>query len=501
MSLELNKAEKGTTRIRNDVEHIYKNILETRFGWLKHVDVKGHIGTKISVGKFDAANIVDDSYHTIGEYNKIHLAHPKAIGSNYTDMLLDISEKKFEKVFGWASSVKKSRVNFMRHTLYHETGHAYRALPNSIKPLDHFIYQVLNPDTLTPYNVTHSLNRNIRPTKVQIREAQKIQRQYSTLDIGSWEDDMGWYKQDVDANESRKIIRTKVAERRISKIRERTSKLNFLGKSRIDEREPWIIWKSELLKHVGYRKIHEEKMADSFAMKHLANPNKPLAHLTAMERRIGITTGAKQIPTWESGWFHGTAKIFGDFSGTAKKSSGTLERSGAIYLTRSTNFANQYTKMDLHGGDLEKIHAEGLRPHVRPVEVKVNNTWDYMNPTHRGQIYDSVLGANIKKWGHAQPVNDIEKTTKMMLEHGSYKHIEPFFDKIISQGFDSIRFTEGGAENMAVFGNSNIRSKFRAAETAANVASNAVGSVKGKGIGNCLSKTYNTLKNVMRHAR
>ena len=228
-------------------------------------------------------------------------------------------------------------------------------------------------------------------------------------------------------------------------------------------------------------------------------PRRPLSHISAIEKGINRSTGAKQLPTLESGWFHGTPKVFGEFKSHAEKTSGTLENTGAIYLTKNTEFANMYTKA--FDFTTDELHASGLRPNVRPVDVKINKVWDYKNQAHKDELYNRALGANIQKWGHTTPINDIEDMTKKLLDKGSWRTIEPHFEHLKTQGYDAIKFTEGASENMAVFNAGSIRSKFSAAEDAATITTRAVGSVGKRGIGKEAGRAFDILSKSLRRIK
>ena len=159
---------------------------------------------------------------------------------------------------------------------------------------------------------------------------------------------------------------------------------------------------------------------------------------------------------WESGWYHGTTRAFDEFSYKANKSSGTIEKSGAIFFTKDINFANDYTK--INDFTLEELAERGLRPNVRPVDISYNKAWDHRNPEHRELIKSSVY--NRKFANSTVPKEEAERMTNMMLEHGSWRWIEPEMENIKSMGFDAIKLTEQGKENIALFNDSQIRSKF-----------------------------------------
>jgi hypothetical protein len=177
-----------------------------------------------------------------------------------------------------------------------------------------------------------------------------------------------------------------------------------------------------------------------------------------IKQQTNVSDSAISSNGWEEGWYHGTPKAFGEFSPNAPKTSGTIEKSGAMFFTGDTGFANDYTKInDL---SLEELNSKGLRPNVRPVDLQYKNAWDHKNPKHRELIFDKILKEKYGASSHIDP-EEAKKMTNMMLEHGSWRTIEPQFEHIKSLGFDAIKFTEQGKPNIALFNPENVRSVFQ----------------------------------------
>jgi hypothetical protein len=147
-------------------------------------------------------------------------------------------------------------------------------------------------------------------------------------------------------------------------------------------------------------------------------------------------------------WFHGTNKVFDEFSASTVRKGNVATNANVMFFTKSSNFANQYAEIT-EERPLDLLFAEGSQPNIRPVNISTSNTWDHRNKKHQKLIKDRI-GRN------ATP--EQMKMTDMMLDHGSWRWIEPEFEHIQSLGFDSIRFTEGGTENLAVFNPKSVKS-------------------------------------------
>ncbi|EKE29171.1 MAG: hypothetical protein ACD_2C00211G0005 [uncultured bacterium (gcode 4)] len=155
-------------------------------------------------------------------------------------------------------------------------------------------------------------------------------------------------------------------------------------------------------------------------------------------------------------WYHGTPKIFDNFDVSKMNADNWVSKTSVLFFTRDKDFANDYTK--INDFSLDELNEMWLRPNVRPVKLSYKNAWDFKKPEHRQLLFEKVLLS--KFWNDPQDMPEAVRMTNMMLEHGSWRWIEPQFNFIKDLWFDAILFTEQWKENIAIFDDSQIKSIF-----------------------------------------
>ena len=155
-------------------------------------------------------------------------------------------------------------------------------------------------------------------------------------------------------------------------------------------------------------------------------------------------------------WLHGTTSNFQTFR---KSPSGTHQTSGAIFVTRDPNFADEYAKS--HWGEEEfaddRAHAKEynrppLQPNVMPVHVRAENPFDFENPDH--------VEAVLKKVDNSRLTDNEVAKLPYYISRGDWEIIEdPAVQMAIKDmGHDSFFVKENGVKNLGVYDPSQLKS-------------------------------------------
>lgn len=412
------QSKRTTTRIRNDAEHIYQNILFNRFPMLK--DVLRYSPGMPAVSMGDAS-----AYDT--EASSLILNRTKHMGSHTDHYFKSLPPDQFEKMYKWDPSVPKTRANFRRHELFHEAAHVHDWNPSGNFDIDVLGHAGKDSAYEGLTSKVHSAHAS-RDAAIE-RRAEKLRQ--------AARNNRGFFNK-------------------------------ILGRSPVEERisnwESKMYDKSMDYTAKRYRNIEHEVFADSFASRTLKG-NRPLAHLTAMEKQIGMVTGAKHMPTYESGWYHGTTRVFNEFS---------PERSGyhgLIFATKDTDFANRYAQSSL---DIFGPAKSGIvdMPNVRPLKIdtsKAFNPTSYENADKLVQhvfkkndqgALDAIFGGfTFNSSTNIDALKDTARGNIMGANWDIFEH-KTIISSLKELGHTAVLMKENGAQNIAVIDPTIIKSVF-----------------------------------------